>query len=303
MKELKFAGYKNYPINLYVWDEVQNPVAIVQLVHGMVEHLGRYDDFAKYLNSKGYIVLGDDHRAHGKTAGLDSLGMVPDGDCYWDTIEDLKLINKYAYETYNLPVVLFGHSYGSFLTQGYLQQASDTISAVVLCGSAFQDGIDVKTGRLVANVQYALFGKDKRANLIKKLSFDGYDKKFKPVVPFGWGNRDDKERIKYLEDPMCNYVCSLGFYKSFFNALKVICKKENLDKIRKDIPMLIISGGDDPVGKSGKLVTRLFDKYKDVGIQNIDIKLYSGARHEILNEINKDEVYDDVWKFIDSCKI
>ena len=107
MKEIKFAGYKNYPINLYIWDEVDNPKCVVQLVHGMVEHLGRYDEFARFLNSKGYIVLGDDHRAHGKTSGKADLGKAPEGDCYWDTVEDLKLISDYAKEHYGLPLVLF----------------------------------------------------------------------------------------------------------------------------------------------------------------------------------------------------
>ena len=301
MKEIKFAGYKNYPINLYIWDEVDKPKCVVQLVHGMVEHLGRYDEFARFLNSKGYIVLGDDHRAHGKTSGKADLGKTPEGDCYWDTVEDLKLITDYAKEQYNLPIVLFGHSYGSFLSQGYIQSASDKLTACVLCGSAFQDGADVKAGRLVANIQATLIGKDKPAKFIKKLSFDAYDKQFDPPVPFAWGNRDDAERQKYLDDEYCNYVCSIGFYQSFFNALKVICKQENIDKIKKDLPIFIISGDKDPVGKYGESVNKLYGKYKESGIENVTIKLYSGARHEILNEINKQEVFDDVLSFLDKC--
>lgn len=302
MKEMTFEGYKNYPVHLYVWDEVENPKAVVQLVHGMVEYLARYDEFAKYLNANGFIVLGDDHRAHGKTAGKQNLGIAPEEDCYWDTIEDLKLINKFAKEKYGLPIYIFGHSYGSFLTQGFLQQASDSVQGAILSGSAFKNGIDSKIGRMIANVQCAFCGKDKRANFIKKMSFDAFDKEFSPSVSFAWGNRDNAEREKYLNDEMCVFVCSLGFYKSLFNALKVICKDKNLDKIRKDLPIYIISGDCDPVGKYGEDVKKLYDKYKKIGIKNVDMKLYEGARHEILNEINKKEVYGDVLAFLNSIQ-
>ena len=302
MKESTFKGYKDYPIHLYEWDEVDKPKAVVQLVHGMVEHLGRYDDFAKYLNSKGYIVLGDDHRAHGKTSGKEKQGFVPEGDCYFDTLEDLAKITDYAKEKYNLPVYLFGHSYGSFLSQGYIQKYADKIEAVILCGSAKQKGIDVATGRVVANVQTAFCGKDAKANLIKKLTFDVYDKKFTPRMPGGWVNRDANEVKKYLNDEFCAYTCSLGFYKSFFNALKEIYKKKNLANVPQNLPIFIISGSKDPVGKDGKLVVKLYDMYKELGVKNVQMKLYEGARHEILNELCKQEVYDDVVKFIQDCE-
>lgn len=302
MKEIIFEGYKNYPLNLAVWDEVDNPKGVVQLLHGMAEHIGRYDDFALFLNSKGYIVLGDDHRGHGKTCGVDNLGKVPEGDCFFDTVQDELLITRYASEKYKLPVIVFGHSYGSFLTQSYIQKGSASIAGAVLCGSACQNGLDVKAGRIISNIQCSLLGKDKPAKLIKKLSFGAYDAQFiTENKEFAWGNRDEEQRVKYLNDSMCNATLSLGFYKSFFKALCKIYRSKNLSNIRKDLPLFIVSGDNDPVGGNGKLVSKLYNKYIDAGLANVSMKLYAGARHEILNEINKDEVYADVLDFVETC--
>lgn len=302
MKEIIFYGYKDYKLNLAVWDDVPKPRAVVQILHGMAEHIGRYDAFARFLNTKGFVVLGDDHRGHGKTAGENNLGKVPDGDCFFDTVQDEILITKYAAETYKLPVIIFGHSYGSFLAQAYIQRNSSVIIGAVLCGSACQNGIDVKAGKLLASVQSAVYGKDAEAGLIRKMSFGAYDAQFiTENKEFAWGNRDDKEREKYLADPMCNFTLSLGFYKSFFAALRKIHRSKNLSNIRKDLPVFIISGDRDPVGGNGKLVSKLYEKYIDAGLSCVSMKLYPGARHEILNELNKEEVYGDVVDFADTC--
>ena len=267
MKEIIFYGYKDYKLNLAVWDEVSKPRAVVQILHGMAEHIGRYDAFARFLNTKGFVVLGDDHRGHGKTAGENNLGKVPDGDCFFDTVQDEILITKYAAETYKLPVIIFGHSYGSFLAQAYIQRNSSVIIGAVLCGSACQNGIDVKAGKLLASVQSAVYGKDAEAGMIRKMSFGAY----------------------------------LGFYKSFFAALRKIYRSKNLSNIRKDLPVFIISGDRDPVGGNGKLVSKLYEKYIDAGLSCVSMKLYPEARHEILNELNKEEVYGDVVDFADTC--
>lgn len=300
MKEISFAGYRGYPLHLYIWDDVKSPRGMVQLVHGMAEHLGRYDAFAQFLNDNGYIVLGDDHRGHGKTCAAAPLGVVPDGDCFQDTVRDLKAITDYAQQTYGLPIVLFGHSYGSFLSQCYIELFSDAIRGVVLCGSAKQDTPDVNLGLKVSKMQSKLFGKDKPAKLIRKLSFGAYDKQFDDTkeVGFAWGNRDHEERKKYLADPLCNQTMSIGFYESFFRGLTQLYLPANLANIRKDLPIYIISGDKDPVGGMGKLVTALFEQYQDIGMQHVEIKLYPDARHELLNEINRQQVYDDVLEFI-----
>ena len=161
MKQFILEGYRGYDLWLTVWDDVESPKAVVQIFHGMAEHIGRYAHFAEYLNSLGYIVVGDDHRAHGRTAGEGKLGTVPDGDCFADTIQDEIVISEYVKHEYGLPLIVFGHSYGSFLAQGYIQRASGDIIGAVLCGSACQSGAPVALGKFVASAQVALQGKDK----------------------------------------------------------------------------------------------------------------------------------------------
>lgn len=302
MKQFILEGYRGYDLWLTVWDDVKSPKAVVQILHGMAEHIARYADFAAYLNSLGYIVIGDDHRAHGRTAGESRLGMVPDGDCFADTIQDEIIITEYAKHEYGLPLIVFGHSYGSFLAQGYIQRASGDVIGAVLCGSACQTGAPVLLGKIVASVQTALQGKDAPAELIRKLSFGAYDAKFKSErKPFAWGNRDDAEREKYLADKYCDFTLSAGFYKSFFGGLSRLYKANALSSIRKDLPLFIISGDKDPVGGMGKLVVKLYNKYVSIGMTRVSMKLYPDARHELLNELNKQDVYSDIADFLDSC--
>lgn len=299
MKEFNFTGFGDYPINLAVWDEVEGEIkGVVQILHGMVEHIKRYDEFARFLNAHGYVVLGDDHRAHGVTA-QGSLGVVPDGDCFADTVEDAILIGKYARETYKAPLLVFGHSYGSFLTQRYIQKCGE-MKAVVLCGSACMDIPDVKAGLCVAKMQAALFGEKKKANLIRKMSFGPYNNAFKEEKKENaWLTRDDVRREAYNADPMCNYTMSIGFYTSFFSALSKLYSPEALSGISKDLPVFIISGDRDPVGGMGKLINRLYEVYKDNGLSHVEVKLYPEARHELLNELCREEVMGDVLTFYD----
>ena len=299
MKEFNFTGFNDYPINLADWDEVEGEIkGVVQILHGMVEHIKRYDEFARFLNAHGYVVLGDDHRAHGVTA-QGSLGVVPDGDCFADTVEDAILIGKYARETYKVPLLVFGHSYGSFLTQRYIQKCGE-MKAVVLCGSACMDIPDVKAGLCVAKMQAALFGEKKKANLIRKMSFGPYNNAFKEEKKENaWLTRDDVRREAYNADPMCNYTMSIGFYTSFFSALSKLYSPEALSGISKDLPVFIISGDRDPVGGMGKLINRLYEVYKDNGLSHVEVKLYPEARHELLNELCREEVMGDVLAFYD----
>lgn len=294
------TGRDGYKFSVSFWLPDGKPTGIVQILHGMVEYIDRYDGFASFLCNQGFAVAGDDHRGHGYTAGEENLGKVPDGDTFFDTIDDAIVLTEYLKNKYpGLPLFIFGHSYGSFLAQGYIQQNSDAIDGCVLCGSAKMDTADAKMGKAVADLQYKLYGKDKPANLIRKLSFGGYDKPFKKEKRANaWLNRDVDACEKYNNDKFCNYTMSIGFYKFFFDGLSKIYSQERLGKIKKDLPIFIISGDNDPVGNMGKLVKELYDMYISLGIKSVDIKLYNKSRHELLNELNKEEVYQDVYDWI-----
>ncbi len=289
-----FESFDKQKIHFYKWDKVENPIGIVQIIHGMAEYAGRYENFAKFLNKKGYIVFADDHRAHGKTAPEGKIGKYDGKNLFYDTLNDEIFISKMLIDKYKLPLYIFGHSYGSFLTQAYIQQCN-LYSKAIICGSACMKGrIDVRFGLLVAKITKLFKGKDARAKLIEKINFEGYNKKFKSGC---WLNSIDERAKDYYADEFCGKSFSSKFYVDFFGALTKLYKSNNIKNIDENKPILIISGSDDAVGGMGKSVTKLYNFYKKRN-KNVKLKLYKGARHEILNDICRDEVYLDVERFL-----
>lgn len=293
-----FTSYDGRKLSCSVWDEVSKPIGIVQIVHGMAEHSRRYDDFANYLNKNGLIVFADDHRAHGNT--MEKQGY-DDGDIFNETIRDEIEITKYLKNTYHLPVIIFGHSYGSFLVQGYIQRNALNIAGAVLCGSANMDNALTKFGAVIANMAYSTTkDKSKPAKKLNKLTFGSYNKNFKDEgLEYAWLTRDKSQVQKYIDDEQCGYVMSVAFFKYFINGLKNLYKPENLAKIPKSLPIRLMSGKNDPIsGKDNKEVNKLYQTYVGLGIEYIDFKIYDNDRHEILNEMDNDKVYEDTLAFI-----
>lgn len=295
MKREDFTARDGKVIKLAVWDEVNQPKAVVQLVHGMAEHIARYDDFACFLNKNGYIVLGDDHRAHGLT-DENALGLAGEGDLFEKTVQDERDITDMIIGRFGLPVILFGHSYGSFLTQRYLSYDPSKLAGCVLCGSALMKGAAVNLGYKIAKGRYPK-KMNEAGKTFAKLTFESYDRKFGEGLG-GWLNRDAEAVGRYNVDPLCNFTCSNGFYYWFFKGLKAIVKADHAG-LKPDFDLMIISGADDCVGGRGKLVKKLRARYEKLGLKP-RFKLYDGARHEILNEINKEEVYNDCLNFFDT---
>lgn len=285
---------------IYCWDKVEKPKAIVQIFHGMAEHAGRYKEFAEYLNGHGFIVYASDHRGHGKTAGnVDELGYIGE-DGFNIIVEDKHLIfNQMKQEHPELPMFLFGHSFGSFLAQEYIIRYGSELNGVVLSGSAAQKGIQVYGGRLVSSFERFIFDEKKQSNLMDKLSFGSYNKKFQvDGHKFSWLSSDLNEVKKYEEDSFCGSVFTTGFFYYFMKGLRNLYEKKRLALIPNKLPIYIVSGDEDPVGDYGKLVKQLFEVYKKNGIRDVQMKLYPGCRHEILNEINKKEVYVDILNWL-----
>lgn len=292
MKRENFVTADGKTLSLAVWDEVENAKGVVQIAHGMAEHIARYDDFARFLNANGFIVVGDDHRAHGLT-DKDRLGKSED-DLFEKTVNDEISITKMLKSRYGLPVVLFGHSYGSFLTQRYLQHGDNGLNGAVLCGSALMGGIAINFAHFLAKLKYKKH-RDEEGKLFASLTFDSYDKKIKEGKG-AWLNQDKAQVEKYAMDDLSGFTCSNGFYRWFFGGLKQIYKQKS-SPLNKDFPLLIISGEKDMVGGCGKLVKKLEKRYIKQGLSPKTV-LYAGARHEILNEINKEEVYKEILQFL-----
>lgn len=285
---------------IYCWDKVENPKAMIQIFHGMAEHAGRYKKFAEYLNKQGFIVYASDHRGHGKTAGIiEDLGYIGE-DGFNKIVEDKHLIfEKMRQEHPKLPMFLFGHSFGSFISQEYILRYGSGLNGVILSGSAAQKGAQIHAGRVVTSIERFIFGERKHSNLMDTLSFGSFNKRFKKDGhKFAWLSSDLNEVKKYEEDDFCGTVFSTGFFYYLMKGFRKLYKEERLASIPKELPIYIISGENDPVGGYGKLIKELFKIYKKTGIRDVQMKLYPGFRHEILNETNKNQVYMDILNWL-----
>lgn len=279
-----------------VWDNVAKPRAAVVMVHGMCEYIARYDDFCEYLNSNGYCVIGMDNRGFGHT-DEDALGKGVEG-MFEATVDDIEQEVDIAKERWNVPVFVIGHSYGSILTQRFIQKYHEAVEGAILCGSTIQKGFILALGRAIAKRKAK---KDPNADgkFFAKMTFESYDKKLKDGVN-GWINRDKAEVEKYNADPLCAGVgvCSVMFYKELLDGNKRI--NDNRAATPKDFKLMIASGTADGVGGYGKLIKKLVKAYAKCGLDPV-VKMYEDGRHEILNEINKGVVYEDFLDFLDKC--
>lgn len=296
MKERNFTSEDGTVVNISVWDEVSNPKAAVYIAHGMAEYGGRYDRFATFLNQNGYVVWASDERGHGKTAKVKG---VVEPNSFDKTVEDTGRAIELMKEEYGLKVFLVGHSYGSAVSQRYLQLYSDLVCGAILSGTSYFKNAATSAGRIAAKLGKLFVGAEKPAKLIEKLSFGMYSKQFPDEGKNAWLSRDKAEVEKYNEDPNCGFILSYGFYDAFFERVHTMYKKD-FKKVRSDLLLMIAVGTADPVSNGAKLAKKLYSKYIALKLP-ATLKLYEGARHEILNETNKELVMSDMLRFIDFC--
>lgn len=295
MEEKFLESFDKTKIYTYEWNDVEKPVGVVQVIHGMAEHAERYGEFARALNNAGYIVFADDHRGHGKTSGVQKLGLYDGNDIFEDTLQDEVFFSKMLKEKYHLPLYVFGHSYGSFLCQAYIEKC-DIYEKAILCGSALmKNRPEIFFAKMIAKLTLLNKGKDAPAKLIEKINYGGYLKKVKVG---SWLNSDQAKAQEYYKDRFNGKPLSAKFYVDFFSAFGRIYRREYTDKIDRNKPILIISGKCDPVGNMGKSVAELYHFYIGLDVKNVKMKLYDGARHEILNEPIREQVYADIIAFL-----
>ena len=297
MKFVKIDTFDGKVNTTCVWDETENRIGAVVIVHGMAEHAERYDAFAKFLNSEGYVVLADNHRGH--KFNPDGAKGIVCGDSFSNSVEDIKAVVDYAKSVYGLEVVLLGHSYGSFLSQRYIERYASTVRGVILSGTAYMKGALVGMAKVIAGVQKAFCGGEKTAYLIDKLSFGNYNKPFESQgQKFAWLSRDRSEVAKYEADEFCGYPLSIDYYYSFFKGVMAMYGDDSY-AAAKGLPVMIAVGSYDPVSNRAVLAEKLYKFYLQKEL-DVSYKVYPGARHEILNEINKKEVYADMLAFIEA---
>jgi len=291
-------------IEVYVkkWeDENIVPHAIVQISHGMAEHIERYDEFATFLVSKGIFVYSNDHRGHGHTgerAGLH--GYFSDKDGFERVVEDLFEINKVIQKEHSdIPIFLFGHSMGSFLARRFIQKYAGSIKGVIISGTGSSAGLLGKIGKNIAKREIRKNGAKAPSPLMNRLTFGNYNKNIdEPKTEFDWLSSDPHEVEKYMRDPYCGFVCTAGFFYDLISGMERIHHNKHIERIPKELPMFIFSGEQDPVGGRTKGVQKVIAQYERNGLQNIDSVFFKEGRHEMLNEVNKHEVFNAVHSWI-----
>lgn len=289
-----FSSYDKKEIYVREWTDVAEPCGVVQIAHGMNEYAARYDAFARRLNEMGYAVVADDHRGHGDT-DAETLGYA-EGEMFSDTVKDMAGIAKYYREKFSgVKYILFGFSYGSFLTQSFIEKYSRFLDGAIIAGSSRQNALAVHVGSLAARLGGLAKGKDAPANFVNKAVFGGYDKKFSDRE---FLSTDAENNERYHADPYCNFVCSNNFFIEFFKGLNGLYKKTNAAGLDLSLPLLLISGADDAVGGE-KGVGRLYDFYKKCGVKDVTKYLIQGSRHEFLNEREHfEEAFGQISAFI-----
>ncbi len=284
----------------YEWLPEGNPKAIILLVHGMAEHALRYDAFSQKACDLGLAVFASDHRGHGKTAKEKGpFGFLAEKDGFFRVVEDQREIRAEIQKRYpNTPVILLGHSFGSLISQNYIENYSSSLTACILSGSAGPNP-SVKFGSVLANLICLISGRKRVSKLLDKLSFGSFNKGVENAkTEFDWLSRDEAAVQDYISDDLCGFLCTAGFYQDLMRGLKKTHSAKEIARIPAKFPVLLLAGDKDPVSNCGKSLKKLVSIYKKNGMQNVKLKLYEGGRHELLNETNKEEVMTDIFNWI-----
>ena len=277
------------------------PRAVVQIAHGIAEHIDRYRPFMEFLADNGFVVAGNDHLGHGKSIRVPGeQGFFAEKDGWWRVVDDMdKLHDIMSNEYPELPYVLFGHSMGSFLTRTYLIKHPDKYDGVILSGTGHQSPALVLGGNAAASVMAKLNGAMGDGAKLDSLAFGSYLNKIEnPRTKFDWLSRDTEQVDKYIADPLCGFVGKIGLYRDMMQGIKFITDKKNIAQMNKEKPVYFMSGDGDPVGDYGKGVERAYKAFCDAGLHDVFMRLYPGGRHEMLNETNKEQVYQDILNWL-----
>ena len=278
------------------------PKALIMLAHGMAEHSGRYARLAQALCDAGYGLYAPDQRGHGRTADEGTLGLFAEKDGWNKVVGDLASLNQHiGQQAPGVPIILLGHSMGSYIAQGYLLHHSASLHGAILSGSNFQPVALYRAARQIARLEKLRQGGKGRSALIEWLSFGSFNNQFKPVrTRFDWLSRDPTEVDLYANDPLCGFRCTNQLWIDLLGGLQQISKASNLAQIDPGLPLLVIGGECDPVSE-GKRLTDLANALRTAGSQHLQLKIYPQARHELFNETNRDEVIADVLAWIDQA--
>lgn len=282
------------------WTPEGEAKAVVQIVHGIAEFVERYDNFANYLTGLGFVVVAEDHMGHGQSINGDGIQGYFHGGWFTAIEDTMQLMNDTMAAYPGVPYVLFGHSMGSFMARTILCKYPDCgISAAIICGTGWQPTFALPALIKVVESICKKTGETNPSEKLQGMVFGSYNKKVEhPRTAYDWLTRDNKIVDAYIAHPLCGFTASCGLLRDMMKGFAYIQNREHLARMRKDLPVFFIAGGDDPVGNYGKGVHQTADAFRKAGMTDVSVRVYPLCRHEILNEINKEEIYEDVAQWI-----
>lgn len=293
---------REHKIHAIRWiPEEQKPVCIVQIVHGMAEYIDRYDEFASYLAEKGILVVGDDHLGHGKSVGQGQpYGYFCKEDAPTVLVRDEHRLKKMTQEQYpNVPYIILGHSMGSFITRNYLLRYGSGIDGAVIVGTGMQSKATLLSARMLAGLQRIFCGPKHVSGLLNVAAFGSYNKRIREhKTLFDWLSRNEENVRRYIEDPLCGFTFTVNGFQTLFQLIWNLNDQKKLQEMPKRLPVLFVSGEEDPVGNYGQSVKQVCQSFRNLGMENVQIKLYPEDRHELLNEVDRKDVYGDIYRWI-----
>ncbi len=293
-------------IHAILWtDETKQPRAVVQLIHGMVEYIDRYDDFAKYLASQGFAVVGHDHLGHGQSVtSEEKLGYIAPrrpANVLLQDIHRLRVCMETKFQ--GLPYFMLGHSMGSYLLRRYLSSQGDGLAGAIIMGTGQEPDAATTAGLVLVRSLAKSHGWDYRSVKVLNLTYNSNYKKYDLTgedISNSWLTKDEEIVKKYYSDPLCTFLFTLNAFEALFSTVLFTNQKKNIMAIPDTLPLLLVSGAEDPVGALGKGVKKVYDKYVKSGIKDVTCKLFDGDRHEILNETDRADVYAYIQEWLET---
>ena len=297
------SGNPGQTLHCISWQPAGGKVkAVLQIVHGMVEYVERYEPFACYLAERGYAVLGHDHLGHGKTAETEAeLGYFAKKDGDRHVIGDIYRLTCNGRERWpGVPLFIMGHSMGSYFTRKYLTRYSRKVDGAIIMGTGFMPLAAVQTAKLLAEAICKTRGDRYRSKLLYKLTLGGKNRRIRELrTENDWLTKDEAIVDAYNQDPYCSFIFTAGAYRDFFSILVDLAKEKDFARMNKELPVLFVAGEEDPVGNYGKGVETCFRQFQKLGFRDVSMKLYPGDRHEILNELDREVIFDDLYAWLE----
>lgn len=300
-QEFTVIDLENRKAKCILWtpDDASSIKCVLQIAHGMEEHIERYENFAEYLCNSGFAVCGNDHPGHGITLPVDNLGHFGKAG-YLGCVNRMHCVTLAIKQKFcNSPVILLGHSMGSFMTRAYITRYGKELNGAIIMGTSGPNPL-LNIGSLVIKILSLFKGDKAKSKFVDNFMFGAYNEHFDGDSRFEWLSKDKTIVKAYEDDPYCGFGFTMNGYNALMDVMKEISKKDWAKKVPKDLPILVISGEDDPVGDYGAGIKIVHERLSLAGVKNLSLKLFKNDRHEILNETDKEDVYNAVISFMEN---